>query len=111
MPLNIAHERLRNEHLVGTPLRKPEDVVSWLGAVQAQDYLGAKWALSQRTKDLGDDVIEKAFDSGRILRTHVLRPTWHFVVPGDIRWMLELTGPRVKAMMGYYYEQLGLDAG
>ena len=54
--------------------------------------------------------VEKAFDDGAILRTHVLRPTWHFVAPADIRWMLALTGPRVMARMAPYNRQLELDA-
>ena len=57
-----------------------------------------------------DAAIERAFADGAILRTHVLRPTWHFVTPADIRWMLELTAPRVKAAKAYYYRRLGLDA-
>jgi len=87
------------------------DVVRLLGAVQAQDYPYAKWAIAQRTKNLVDRDVEAAFASGAILRTHVLRPTWHFVLPEDARWMLALTGPRVQRTMGYYGRRLGLDAG
>jgi hypothetical protein len=76
--------------------------------VQSQDYAGAKWAVGQRVKGAGDDAVEQAFHDGRILRTHVLRPTWHFVVPEDIRWMLALTAPRIRAAMGYYDRQLKL---
>lgn len=79
-----------------------------LGALQAQDYAGAKWALAQRTSGAADADIEREFTDGRILRTHVLRPTWHFVAPEDIRWMLALTAPRVKAVMAYYDRQLEL---
>ena len=84
--------------------------MSWLGAVQAQDYSGAKWALALRMRHATDSSIERAFTDGAILRTHVMRPTWHFVVPADIRWMLELTAPRVKAVMASYDRKLGLDA-
>jgi hypothetical protein len=56
-----------------------------------------------------DDALEQAFNEGRILRTHVMRPTWHFVTPADIRWILELTAPRVQALMAPYYRQYGLD--
>ena len=80
-----------------------------LCAVQAQDYAGAKWALGLRAKGLVDAGVEQAFNAGSILRTHVLRPTWHFVVPADIRWMLALTAPRVRAASAYYDRQHGLD--
>jgi hypothetical protein len=79
-----------------------------LGAVQAQDFDGAKWAISQRTS-LNDPAIEREFTNGAILRTHVLRPTWHFVDPADIRWMLKLTAPRIMTIMSSYDRKLGLD--
>jgi hypothetical protein len=106
---DIALIRLRNQRLVGPGLDTPAAVVGWLGAVQSQDYGGAKWALGQRMKRASDAAIERAFDAGEILRTHVLRPTWHFVLPSDIRSLLELTAPRVKAAMRYYDRQLELD--
>jgi hypothetical protein len=85
--------------LTGKPAATAGEVVETLGAVQAQDFAGAKWALAQRTRGLTDAQVELEFDSGAFLRTHVLRPTWHFVRPEDIRWMLALTAPRVKAKM------------
>jgi hypothetical protein len=88
---------------------RPEDAVSWLGAVQAQDYAGAKWALGLRMQISSEAIIERAFAEGRILRTHVMRPTWHFVTPADIRWMLALTAPRVQAAMSSYDRKLELD--
>lgn len=102
---------MHNERLIGTPFSKPEDAVRWLGAVQAQDYPGAKWTIGQRVGACTDADVERAFDRGAILRTHVLRPTWHFVVPEDIRWMLGLTAPRVNARMAPYDRHLELDAG
>lgn len=83
-------------------------VVRALGAVQAQDYSGAKWALGQRVTRATDGAVETLFARGAILRTHVLRPTWHFVVPEDIRWMLALTAPRVRSMMASYNRKLEL---
>lgn len=83
-------------------------VVRALGAVQAQDYPGAKWALGQRVAGATDAGIESLFAAGAILRTHVLRPTWHFVAPDDIRWMLSLTAPRVCATMASYNNKLEL---
>jgi len=107
---SIAAERLHNQVLTRAGLKKPEDVVAWLGAVQAQEYEPAKWALALRMRDGAvDDDIERAFEEGRILRTHVMRPTWHFVTPADIRWLLELTGPRLQRLMANYHRQLELD--
>ena len=84
------------------------DVIRTLGAVQAQDYPGAKWALGQRVAGATDASIEALFTAGAVLRTHVLRPTWHFVAPEDIRWLLALTGPRVAAAMASYNRKLAL---
>ena len=83
--------------------------MQWLGAVQSQDYAAAKWALAQRTSDSSNAAIDHLFADGAILRTHVMRPTWHFVAPSDIRWMLELTAPRVHAANAPYYRKLQLD--
>ncbi|MCA1559991.1 MAG: winged helix DNA-binding domain-containing protein [Acidobacteria bacterium] len=109
--LNISRRRLRNQKLTGSRFRKPEDVVAWLGAMQAQDYAAAKWAIGLRANAVTEADVERAFNAGTILRTHVLRPTWHFVTPADIRWMLALTAPRVHAVNGYYYRKFELDAG
>ena len=105
---DVARRRLANQRLVGKSFRSPTDVVGKLGAVQAQDYAGAKWAIAQRVRSATDASIERLIATGAILRTHVLRPTWHFVVPTDIRWMLALTAPRIAALMGYNNRRLGL---
>jgi hypothetical protein len=99
---DIAQARLSNQFLGRTKCKKPHEVVAWLGAVQAQDFPAAKWALGLRMHDAIDAAIEKAFNDGSILRTHVMRPTWHFVMPDDIRWMLALTAPRVKTILAHY---------
>jgi hypothetical protein len=106
----IADQRLRNHSLVPARHRTAAAVVEWLGAVQGQEYEPAKWGLALRMKAAADATIERAFEEGRILRTHVMRPTWHFVTPADIRWMLELTGPRVQRVMAPYNRHLELDA-
>lgn len=105
----IPKMRLYNSGLSHSQFKDPADAVSHLGAVQAQDFTAAKWALGLRIKNSTDEYIEKAFNEGKILRTHVMRPTWHFVVPKDIRWMLELTAPRVKAALAHYNRKLELD--
>ena len=106
---DIALQRLNNQRLFSPNLKKAADVVHWLGAVQAQDYYAAKWALGLRMHAATDQGLEKAFAAGEILRTHVMRPTWHFVTPVDIRWLLKLTAPRVHATNRYYYRKLELD--
>lgn len=86
------------------------EVVRWMGAVQAQDYYGAKWALALRMRNATDASVEQAFNEGQIIRTHLLRPTWHFVAPEDIRWLLQLTGPRVNLKCGSAFRRFELDA-
>jgi hypothetical protein len=108
-PLDLRHARLRNQRLSGPRFATPEEVVSWMGAVQAQEYGDAQWGLAIRTRGVAREAIERACDEGRILRTHVLRPTWHFVAPADIRWMLALTAPYISKRMAPYNRQIGLD--
>jgi hypothetical protein len=111
MIVAIAEERLRNQGITDPKHRRPEDVVTWLGAVQAQEYVPAKWALALRMRGGGtNDEIERALDDGRIIRTHVMRPTWHFVPAADVGWMLELTAPRVHRVLSRYYPHHGIDA-
>ena len=107
---DVAWQRLNNQFLLTRPFTSAAKVVKTLGAVQAQDYPGAKWALALRMKKPTDAAIEGAMTRGEIIRTHVLRPTWHFVTPADFRWMLMLTGPRVNARMNTYNRTMGLDA-
>jgi len=107
--LNICGQRLASQNLGTQTLDKASEVVRLLGAVQAQDYPFAKWGLAQRTRNATDAAVEKELDDGVILRTHVLRPTWHFVAAEDIRWMLALTGPRVRAVLASYDRTIGLD--
>jgi hypothetical protein len=109
MPPLVAQQRLAQQHLQSS-LPTPAAVVGWFGAVQAQDYAGALWALGMRMQGASESTVEQAFADGAILRTHVLRPTWHFVTPADIRWMLALSAPRVKALLAYNDRQWGIDA-
>jgi hypothetical protein len=92
---DVARLRLRNQRVSGAKLKSAEEVVGWLGCVQSQEYPLAKWTLGMRADGLHDAELDAALLDGRILRTHILRPTWHFVVPSDLRWMQMLTGPRV----------------
>ncbi len=108
-PTEVARQRACNQRLTGAPFERVEEVVRWFGAVQSQDYAGAKWALAQRTRDATNSAIDAAFNAGTLLRTHVMRPTWHFVLPADIRWLLALTGPRVTMANASAARKLGLD--
>lgn len=106
---DIPHLRLQNQHITQPIFKTAEEVVAYFGAIQSQEYAGAVWSIAQRTTGITIDDIDTAFNEGLILRTHVLRPTWHFVSPENIRWMLQLTGPRIQKVMNSYYKKLGLD--
>ncbi len=107
--LEIAHRRLHNQHLGGGPLPDPVAVVAHFGAMQAQEYAVAKWSIAQRTAGIDDATVQRAIDDGAILRTHALRPTWHFVAAADIAWLQALTGPRVHVGNAPIYRQHGPD--
>ena len=107
---DVVHQRLHNQKLSSSEFKNPADVVRWLGAVQAQEFESAKWALALRMRNATKAAIETAYNEGKILRTHVMRPTWHFVAAEDIRWLLELTAPRVNIKAGPYYRKYELDA-
>jgi hypothetical protein len=106
---DIIRYRLNNQHLLTTQFNRPEEVVQNLCAVQAQDYAGALWGLGLQLLKANEDSVGRAFAAGAILRTHILRPTWHFVTPADIRWLLMLTAPRVQAFNAYQYRKCELD--
>ena len=105
----LLHRRLGNQRLVRSALTTAGEVVAWLGAVQSQDYPAAKWGVSLRANDLAEAEIDRAFDKGDILRTHVLRPTWHFVHRHDLRWIVALSGPRVEAANRHVHNLTELD--
>lgn len=105
----IIRHRLANQGLVGAPIGDAEAVVRHFGAMQAQDFYGAKWAIGQRS-GTDDAAMDRLFNDGRILRTHLCRPTWHFVLPADIRWILELTKARVHQASAFMHRKQGLDA-
>jgi Winged helix DNA-binding domain len=108
--LDIVRRRLANSYLTRPDFDSPADVVARFGAVQSQDYAGAKWGVAQRMRSAVDTTVDRAFNEGAIIRTHVLRPTWHFVAPEDLRWMLKLTAPRVNAASAYMHREFELDA-
>ena len=110
MITHIAAERLSSQRLARPGSQNIEELVAWFGVVQAQDYPAAKWALALRMRgNVTGEAIERAFNDGRIVRTHVLRPTWHFVAADDVGWMLQLSAEHVHRRMGYAYRYYGLD--
>jgi hypothetical protein len=105
----VAVRRLLAQRLTGGRFDSPLDAVRSLTAVQSQDYPAAVWALGQRSEDVTAADVNGLFDAGTILRTHVMRPTWHFVLPDDIGWLLSLTAPRVRSALASYDRRLGID--
>lgn len=107
--LNLAIHRLHTHQLENTKLKTPAEVVERLGAVQAQDYAGAKWSLGLRLPASTDSDIEKAIHEKAFLRTWVMRGTLHFVPLHDIHWMVSLLAPRLISISARRYQQLELD--
>jgi hypothetical protein len=98
----IALERVENQRLTGASFASPAAAVGALGAVQAQDYYGATWGLGQRLRGATEESLSRAFDRGVFLRTHVLRTTWHFVLPADIRFLLDASRANLLRRMAPY---------
>lgn len=105
---DISTIRLYNQQIAATNFCTPEELVGWMGAMQAQDYNQAKWAIGVRLPLLTEEQIESAFNQGEIIRTHLMRPTWHFVSADDIYWLLELTAKQIKSSMKARNRDLGL---
>src|SRR5476651_1668548 len=102
---HLACLRMFNQHISNPQFKDPADVLKYMVAMQAQDYAGAKWAVGLRMPNAIDNVIEQAITEGKILRTHLLRPTWHFVSPADICWILALTAPRINSINAGMYKK------
>jgi hypothetical protein len=108
-PPALRAQRLHNQQLA-KPRLSPTEVVAAFGAIQAQEYTHAKWALGLRSPGATDAAIERAIADGEILRTHPMRMTHHFVAPADIRWLLALLGPRMIQRAAPRWKELELDA-
>jgi len=98
--LDIARWRLRSQHLVSPYAISPDEAVGSLLAVQAENPTQAAWAVASRTPNPDQAELAALLDGGTVVRTHVLRPTWHFVRAEDAGWLLDLTGPRVRRVTG-----------
>lgn len=105
----ISHHRLVSQKLHKTSPITPKEIVKHMGAMQAQDYSMAKWAIGSRC-DATETAIEEAINSAEIIRTHILRPTWHFVSADDIYWMLDVSAPQVKRFTASAGKKYGYDA-
>ena len=104
----IALMRMASQKILETNFHRPQEIVHHLGAMQAQDYSMAKWAIGSRC-DASEKEIEEAINSAKIIRTHILRPTWHFVSAEDIYWMLDISEPQVKPMTISAAKKFGYD--
>jgi hypothetical protein len=100
---------MASHRLWGTRFEKPAEVVRWFGAMQAQEYGIARWSIGQRTRAESAAAVDRALRDGTIVRTHIVRPTWHFVLAADLRWLLVVSAPRVHALNAYPYRLCGID--
>jgi hypothetical protein len=104
----ISNARLISQKIAVPEFNTAKEIVSWMGAIQAQDYSMAKWAIGARLSDSSDKNIERAIDKGEIIRIHVLRPTWHFISADDVYWMLKLSSAKIKSSFKSRHKELGL---
>jgi len=110
MKTDLPYRRLKAQHITDPSFQTPAELLKYMGIIQAQDPQMVKWAMGLRLTHLQETEIEEAYRTGDILRTHVLRPTWHLVSPDDIYWMLGLCEKRVLSAMNSFSKQLQLDA-
>lgn len=108
--VRIPTLRLFNQKIIAGHFDNPGDLIAHLGAVQAQDYPMSKWAFGVRLPNATDTSIEAALDAGELVRTHVLRATWHIVSGQDVRWMLALTSKYIKASAAIRDREMGIDS-
>ena len=104
----ISNIRIISQKIAATEFKTANEAVGWMGAIQAQDYSMAKWAIGIRSLDSTDEKIEASLDKGEIIRTHLMRPTLHFVSAEDIYWILELTAPQIKSSLKSRHKELEL---
>jgi len=106
----LTQHRLHNHRITHTEFTRPGDVVTWFGAMQAQDYSHSKWAVGLRCPGATDASIEQAIAERSIVRTWAMRGTLQLVAPQDVRWLLQLVGPRIIARgAGDDLRRFGLD--
>jgi len=106
---DIAIIRLMNQQIAGSKLKSPKEVCSWMAALQAQDFYMMKWAIGLRVPGTNEAEIDAALNASDLIRTHLLRPTWHVVSSDDVYWMLDLTAPQIKKVIKSYDKSVGMD--
>jgi hypothetical protein len=109
-PDDVVRIRLANQQLRAPVAATADDALKNLLAVQAQEFPYARWSLAQRTAGATADDVEQAVADGRILRTHILRPTWHFVHRDDLPWLRALSAPRLHRTNAGTYRRTGIDS-
>ncbi len=110
--LEIARWRLRSQHLLAPHAAGAAGVVSHLLAVQAENPSQSAWAVAARTATPDADDLNRLLASGAVIRTHVLRPTWHYVAAEDAAWLIEVTAPRVRGTADHVMREVfGLARG
>jgi hypothetical protein len=108
-PADITRFRLANQRITNSSFSAPQEVVSWMGAMQAQDYLMSLWAIGLRTTGCTEADVEAAIEDGSIVRTWTMRRTIHFAAAEDVHWMMSLTKERIIKAYGKNMTRLGLD--
>ncbi len=106
----IPHHRLHKQQIAQQQFQKPNELLNWMGAMQAQDYEMSKWAVALRLPNANENKIETALNNGELIRTHILRPTWHIVSAENLRWMMDLSAPQLTKTLNSYCKQVGLGA-
>ncbi len=105
----LIEQRFATQRLTAEPLDDPVEIVRLLLCVQAQDAPLARYSLGLRLREGDDATVRAAIDDGSLIRTHILRPTWHFVAADDLRWILELTSPKVESSLAGRHRRVGVD--
>jgi len=100
--------RLRSQGIAHSNFESPQSTIGWMGAIQAQDFLMSRWAVGVRLPGSTERSVLAAVNEGSIIRTHLLRPTWHLAAAADVRWLLRLSAPQIRARMKFRDKQLGL---
>ena len=109
--MNVPLLRALSQQLISPQLNKPEEVVSWMGAMQAQDFGMAKKAIALRMNSRASNLlsrVDKALNDAKIIRAHVMRPTWQIVSAEDYRWMMDLSKDSNERLVGGYLKAMGV---
>lgn len=106
--MNPVSIRLLGQQLICPQFTSPHDVVAWMGAMQGQEYKMMRWAVAMRTRKPSARAFEKEYDSGKIIRTHLFRSTWHLISGDDYRWMIDLCSDKARKGVRGWIKMNGL---